>query len=331
MPHKATRQTGAKVRDAEQLNTEIQAMAPGTKERLEVRVSRLPSGSWANMPVTIVRGIAGGPRIWLSGGVHGNEVMGVEIVRRLAEELDPMRLRGTVVAVPIVNVFGFTTASRYLPDGRDLNRSFPGSARGSLAGRTAHLFYQNIVRPAVLGIDYHTAAGGRNNLAQLRCNLDNPEVRRLARAFHTPIAIHSSLRDGSLRAAAQKDGIPVMLFEAGEASRFDPEAIRLAMDGTLRVMKAYKMLKEAPPRGRGEQMISRSSMWTRAGRSGFCHLMVSVGQRVRQGATVAIITDSTANAEMQVKARTTGVVVGVQKNALIHRGDALVHIAELEA
>ncbi len=297
---------------------------------MEVHIGSLPTGAWATMPVTVLRGIVGGPTIWLSGGIHGDEVMGVEIVRQLIRHIDPQTLRGTIIAVPIVNILGFTAGSRYLPDGRDLNRSFPGSARGSQAARLAHTFYQYIVSVCKFGMDFHSGSRGRSNLPQVRGNLDDPQILELAGVFGTPIAIHSGIRDGSLRGAAQRDGIGVLLFEGGEAARFDLPAVRAGYRGALRVMKALKMLKAAPPRPKGEQILSRKSSWTRAGRSGFCHLKVSLGELVERGQSVATISDSTSTAELNVRARTTGVVIGVLLDAIVHRGDALVHIAEIQ-
>jgi len=292
-------------------------------------VARLPSGSWINMPVVVVHGVKPGPTVWLSGAIHGDELNGVEIVRRLLKRIDPKTLRGTVLGVPIVNVFGVTMGSRYLPDRRDLNRSFPGSSKGSMAARVAHLFFERVASRCRVGIDFHTGSAGRSNLPQLRCDLSCEETRRLAGRFGPPVMIDSKLRDGSLRASAHKAGIRVLLYEAGEALRFDEPAIQLGVDGTLRVLAALKMLKEAPTASRRRPMTAEKSTWLRAGRSGFCQFHTDLGARVNAGDRVATVSDSIGEKENSVKCRTDGVVIGILRSALVHRGEALIHIAEL--
>lgn len=218
-----------------------EAVPPGRRRELELPVARLPTDTWLSIPVVVLNGRAPGPTVWLSGAVHGDEINGVEIVRRLARTLDPRRLAGTVIAVPVVNVFGFVNESRSFPDRRDLNRSFPGSTRGSLAARLAHLFMQEVVSRSDDGIDFHTATDHRTNLPQLRCDLDDPETRRCAVAFGAPMTLHSRLRDGSLREAATSRGIPVLLYEGGEPVRFNEWAIRAGVDGALRVLQELGM------------------------------------------------------------------------------------------
>ncbi len=225
-------------------------VAPGRTARFELPFARLPTGSDASLPVAVVNGRYAGPHVWLSGAIHGDELNGVEIIRRVLRRLEARRLHGAVLAVPIVNVFGFLSESRYLPDRRDLNRSFPGSGRGSLANRLAHLFMTEVVSQCSLGIDLHTATNHRINLPQLRANLDDPETRRLAVAFGAPFAIQARLRDGSLRQAALDQEIGVLLYEAGQAHRFDEAAIQAGVEGVLRVLNELKMtdmqVPEAP-------------------------------------------------------------------------------------
>ncbi|CCH72973.1 hypothetical protein BN11_220010 [Nostocoides australiense Ben110] len=176
----------------------------GSARELSLPITRMVTGAEVSVPVRIVHGREDGPLVWLTAATHGDEVVGVEVIREVLAGVSPKTLRGTVVAVPIVNVLGFMAGDRYLPDRRDLNRSFPGSARGSLASRIAHLLMSEVIRPGSVGIDLHTGAFGRTNLPQIRCDLDDESTRRLALAFGAPVAFHAKLRDGSVRFAARE-------------------------------------------------------------------------------------------------------------------------------
>ncbi|MGB7414474.1 MAG: succinylglutamate desuccinylase/aspartoacylase family protein, partial [Thermosynechococcaceae cyanobacterium] len=219
---------------------------PGQRQQIDLPVARLPTQTLLSLPITVINGTRPGPRLWLSAAIHGDELNGVDIIRQVLEQVKPKKLCGTLLAVPIVNVFGFIEQSRYLPDRRDLNRSFPGSTRGSLAGRLAHLFMTEVVNHCTHGIDLHTAANHRTNWPQIRANLDDAETYRCAKAFNAPLMLHSNTRDGSLRQAAAQQGIPVLLYEAGEALRFDADAIQVGVTGILQVMALLEMLPERP-------------------------------------------------------------------------------------
>lgn len=302
---------------------------PGSVERLEIPIARLPPGSMSAMPVVVVHGAHPGPTVWVNAAIHGDELNGIAIIRRLLGAIDAKDLSGTVIAVPIVNVFGLVQESRYLPDRRDLNRAFPGSPRGSLAARLAHLFFETVVRRCSLGIDFHTGSNGRCNLPQIRCNLDDPTTRRFAEAFGSPLLLHSNLRDGSLRAAGSELGIPVLLFEAGEAMRFDVASVQAGVDGSLRVLHELGMVSASPPQSE-HPITARKSKWIRASRSGFCHLSVGLGERVEKGRIVAVIADTLGKSSVAIKARQAGIVIGRLNTALVHQGDALVHLAQLD-
>jgi uncharacterized protein len=300
---------------------------PGTRVRLELDAARLATGSPVGIPLEVLHGARPGPRVWLTGAIHGDELNGVEIIRQVLAELQPKWFSGTLLALPIVNVHGFITESRTLPDGRDLNRSFPGSARGSQAARLAHRLLREVAAGADVGIDLHTGAGPRTNLPQLRANLDDPETRRLALAFGAPIMIHATLRDGSLRAAATALGTRVLVYEGGEARRFNNQAIEAGIRGTLRVLQALGMRKGGPPEGEASAE-SRSTQWVRAGRSGLVRLHVEPGDRVQKGDRIGVIHDAFGSSRLPVRARTGGIVIGLSRQPAVHRGDALVHIAE---
>ena len=301
-------------------------VAPGRKKRLELPFARIPTGSEAALPVQVINGRTAGPHIWISGAIHGDELNGVEIVRRVMRQLDAKSLRGAVIAVPIVNPLGFLTGSRYLPDHRDLNRSFPGSARGSTASRLAHLFMNEIVSKCSVGIDLHTATDHRVNVPQIRADIYNDETRRLARAFGAPFTIHARVRRGSLRQAASKQGISVLLYEAGQAQRFDEEAIRLGVDGVMRTLRKLKMIDARLPRTPPTREIHRTK-WVRARRGGLASILVSLGDRVEEGDKIATISDAFATRPAAIRTNLGGWVIARTLNPLVNPGDALVHVA----
>ncbi|MEZ4371970.1 MAG: succinylglutamate desuccinylase/aspartoacylase family protein [Polyangiaceae bacterium] len=306
------------------------AIAAGTLEHLELPVARLPTGTQLSLPVAVAHGIEPGPVVWVSSAIHGDELNGLAVIRSVLRQLNPRALRGTLIAVSVVNVFGIINASRYLPDRRDLNRSFPGSPRGPLAGQLAHLFIEQVARRSNVGIDLHTGSDGRTNLPQIRCDLEHPETRRLARAFGAPVILHASLRDGSLRAAGRELGVPVLLYEGGEAHRFDRAAIDVGARGVLRVFASLGMLEEALPDLHLEPVEAYKSSWIRARQAGFCDLQVELGQRIHKDQPVATIFDASGKREHRVKSKLEGIVIGRLQQALVHRGDALLNVAQID-
>jgi predicted deacylase len=304
---------------------------PGRRTNVELEVARLPTGTWVSLPVAVLRGPFAGPRIFISAAVHGDELNGVEIVRRLLPRIPVEQLRGIVIAVPIVNIFGFLHQDRYLPDRRDLNRSFPGSPRGSLAARLAHLFTTEIVSRCDVGIDLHTGSNHRTNLPQIRIDAEDPELRRLAEAFRAPLTLHSRYREGSLRKLANTLGCPVLLYEAGETLRFHRPSIRLGVRGILRVLHTLGMLKEAPASdGDPPTRFVEETHWTRASRGGILLLEVECGESVSGGQVIARITDTFSTAERVIRAPFAGTVVGLTTNPVVNRGDAVAHLAVVE-
>jgi predicted deacylase len=303
----------------------------GERASINVPVARRYTHAEVFLPVHAVHGREPGPRLFVSAAIHGDEINGVEIIRRLLHQRALRRLRGSLIAVPVVNVYGFVGQTRYLPDRRDLNRSFPGSPKGSLAARLADRFMTEIVANATHGIDLHTAAVHRCNLAQVRACLDEPETERLARAFGAPVVLNSNLRDGSLREAAQEHDIPMLVYEAGEALRFDEVAIRAGLRGVLSVMRALDML---PPRSSqrplAEPYVARSSRWLRAPESGILRTGVRLGDRVKPGDRVGVVSNPLGDEETVVEATESGVVIGVSRLPLVNEGDALFHVASFE-
>ncbi|GAA4109972.1 succinylglutamate desuccinylase/aspartoacylase family protein [Knoellia locipacati] len=303
---------------------------PGHAREMGLPITKLVTGAEVTLPVRVLHGRQDGPVVWLDAAIHGDEVVGVEVIRRVLATLSPRTLRGTLVALPIVNVHGFMSGDRYLPDRRDLNRSFPGSPRGSLAGRIAHLMMREVIDKCEVGIDLHTGSDRRTNLPQIRADLDDPRTRSLAEAFGAPVMLHAKLRDGSLRAAARERGATVLLFESGEAMRFDQWAIEAGVTGVLRVLAALDMIDPVADASPTQSLVSRRSGWVRAGRSGIVHLDATLGQRVEVGDRLGGLSDSFGKTLRLVRADRAGLVIGRTTAPLVNRGDALVHIADIE-
>lgn len=302
-------------------------VAPGTRDQVQLLPTRLPTGSELAIPVEVLHGVRPGPVIWLSGAIHGDEIVGVEIIRQVLEEIEESDLAGTVIAVPVVNVFGFVAESRYLPDRRDLNRSFPGSRTGSLAGQIARLFLDEVVDRCEIGLDFHAGSGDRTNLPQIRGNLEDPRTRRLAEAFGAPLAVHSTTIRGSLREAAVKRGKTILLFEGGEPRRFSTDAVDAGVLGTLRVMNTLDMRVHSESPAAALPRISWSTRWVRAPQGGIFRLERHLGDTVKKGDRLGAISGPSGRGRIAVKASGSGVILGHAVNPLVHRGDALVHIA----
>lgn len=302
------------------------SVPPGRKVRIELPFAHLPSGTEASLPIAVINGRTSGPNVWVSGGIHGDEVNGVEVVRRVMRSLDAKRLRGAVIAVPIVNPLGFLIRSRYVPDRRDLNRVFPGSPRGSTASRLAHLFMTEVVSHCSVGIDCHTASSHRTNLPQVRADVEDRETLRLARAFAAPFTINSRLRDGSLRQAATEQGIKVLLYEGGQADRLDDEAVDSGYVGVMRTLRALGMIDVKLP-GRPRTRVIRRAQWIRARRGGLVEIAPRLGDMVRADEVVASISDAFGVRPTRVKAPISGWVIARTLNPLVNPGDPLLQIA----
>ena len=301
---------------------------PGDAAAIDLRVTDLSTHTPLTMPLQIIHGRREGPTLFVCAALHGDELNGVEIIRRLLKLSGLARLRGTLIAAPIVNVIGFVSQSRYLPDRRDLNRSFPGSAQGSMAARLARLFMDSVVSKSSHGIDLHTGAVHRDNFPQVRANLDDPEAARMAHAFGVPVVINAGFREGSLREAAARQSVPVIVYEAGEALRFHEPSIRAGVKGVVRVMRAIGMLSARPPRRSGRKpLVIRSNKWVRAPQSGLLRSVVALGSPVAQGDLLGMVAAPFGAKEVLVHSPMTGIVIGRTNLPLVHEGEALYHIA----
>jgi uncharacterized protein len=306
---------------------------PGARASINLALPNLSTYTPMAMPVHIVHGRNEGPVLFVSAAVHGDEINGVEIIRRLLKSSALKSLHGTLIAVPIVNVYGFVTHSRYLPDRRDLNRSFPGSENGSLTARLAFTFTDKIINRADFGIDLHTGGLHRFNHPHVRANLDDPETERLAQAFGTPVIINANLRDGSLRQMASEKGIPILLYEAGEALRFDQLAIQAGVRGIRNVMRAIGMLPERTRQTKTKPVKAveaKGSTWVRAPQSGLFRAIAKIGARVIKDDKIGAVADAFGDHETFILAPATGIVIGRAHLPVVNEGDALYHIARFE-
>ena len=305
------------------------SIAPGQRTTVELPMARLYTHSEMTLPVQVIHGRSAGPVMFVSAAVHGDEINGVEIIRRLLNSRALGRLRGTLLAVPVVNPFGFIQRARYLPDRRDLNRSFPGTAKGSLAGRLAHLFMTEIAARCDYGIDLHTGSNFRSNLPQIRISLDEERSIELARAFGAPIVVPSELREGSLREAVAALGVPVLVYEGGEALYFNESAIRTGLRGILRVLRHVGMLPANRRTKHREPIVTDRTSWVRASMSGTFSKRVRLGDLVKKRNLLGILSDPLGDDREEVRAPFTGVVIGQLNLPLAHEGDALIHLAKV--
>lgn len=307
-----------------------QVVPPGTRRTIDLPVSVLSDHTPISMSVSVVHGKRAGPTIFVSAAVHGDEVIGVEIIRRLLQAPALATLRGTLMAVPIVNAFGFISHARYLPDRRDLNRVFPGSATGPLASRLAHLFMSEVVAKSDLGIDLHSAAIHRTNYPQVRISPDNPRTAELARVFGAPIVIEAPLREGSLRQAARKTGKDILLYEAGEGLRFDETSVRVGVAGILRILHHLGMVSaKGISKPKASPQVCRSTRWLRAPMGGLLRLYTAGGELVREGAVLAAVSDPFGETQADVLAPFDGVIVGRAVLPIVNEGDALFHLGRV--
>jgi predicted deacylase len=298
---------------------------PGEFREININIARLPSHTQIDTPIYVYRGSQPGPTLALMAGMHGDEINGMEIVRRILDAGHNKVTRGTVICIPIINVYGFLNYSRDVPDGKDINRSFPGTKKGSLAARVAWHVTHDIIPSIDVGVDFHTGGAMRTNYPQVRCVMKDEENVKLANAFHAPFTLDAPFRPNSLRLTAAKKGKHIIVYEGGESMRLDREAIEEGVDGTLRLMKHLGMIDEAPA-PKAESKIIWSSSWVRAKNAGLFQSAIACGQLIEKDDLVGTLTDPFGEFKENIKAPATGYVVGLNNNPVVNAGDALAHI-----
>lgn len=301
----------------------------GSVEQIFLRVSEYYTATPVNVPVTVIRGVDAGPSVFLTAAVHGDELNGVEIVRRVMTGFTPDQLRGTLICVPVVNRVGFLTHTRYLPGRRDLNRYFPGDPNGNAAARTAHTLFTEIVARSKYGVDLHTASVGRTNLPHIRADMSDEKVRRMARAFGTEIVIDFPGPPRTLRAAATRAGVPTIIFEAGETFRFQRAMVARGVAGVRNVLADLGMTSD-PVKEARFQVIVKVSEWVRSMRGGIADILVRPGEIVYAGDEMAVITNPFGREVSSVRSPLTGLIIGITTVPMVNPGDAICHVAKLE-
>lgn len=302
---------------------------PGQTNRITVNVARLPSHSPIDISITVSRAKKDGPVLLLMGGLHGDEINGVETVRRIIDQGLNIPEAGTIICIPIINIYGFIHFSRSVPDGKDVNRSFPGNRNGSLASRVAYYLLHDIIPVIDYGIDFHTGGADRTNYPQIRCQLKDPVNAELASAFHAPFTINSPYRPKSLRQSAAKLGKKILVFEGGEAGRFDEFAIQEGINGALRVINHLGMSSRTLTPPPYDNLFISNSSWIRAKASGLFQTLVAYGEAVTKNQLVGHITDPFGEFCIPLKSPATGYVIGLQNNPILHQGDAVMHIGKV--
>ena len=300
-------------------------VSPGQDAHINLNIARLPSRTPIDIPVFVSRAEENGPVLLLLAGLHGDEINGIEIIRRILRKGFNKPLKGTVICVPVMNIYGFLNFSRDLPDGKDVNRSFPGSKSGSLASRVAHRLMNEIIPKIDYGIDFHTGGASRANFPQIRCLVNDELNKKLALAFSPPFILNSVYRPNSLRKESANLGKRIIVYEAGESMRFDRDAIILGINGVRRVMKYLGMTNHVHPPEADPKIIMKAT-WVRARYSGLFHYFVQNGKYVEKNQLIGAITDPFGDFYSQIKSPVSGHIVGVNNNPVVNQGDALIHI-----
>lgn len=298
---------------------------PGASAQLNLNLYQLPTKTAIEIPVYIFRSLNPGPTLLLLAGMHGDEINGVEIVRRLITRKDIRKpLCGSVIAIPVINIVSFLYGSRELPDGRDLNRCFPGSRTGSLGSRIAYDLMKEVISQIDFGIDFHTGGAKINNMPQLRCVFSQQSNLNLAMQFMPPFILNAPFREHTLRKEAAKKGKPILVFEGGESSRFDYVSINEGINGCLRVMRGLKMINADIPANTTVQLDG--AVWVRAKASGLFHTAKSNGTAIEKGEHIGTICDPYGEHEEKIISSHTGYIIGINNQPVVNEGDALMHI-----
>ncbi|MGA0368961.1 MAG: succinylglutamate desuccinylase/aspartoacylase family protein [Kiritimatiellia bacterium] len=301
---------------------------PGEKKRIRLEVGESYTGLSVRLPLLVWRGKEPGPAVFISSAVHGDEINGTGTIRELINHPPFSLKRGTLILLPVVNIIGFERHSRYMPDRRDLNRSFPGSETGSITSRLAHLVYTEIIQRCDYGIDLHTAAVRRTNFPNVRADMANPGCRKLAMAFGCEIIVDQEGPEGSFRKCATRSGCPTIILEAGEVWKVEPTYLETALRGISNCLSMLEMTDKAPL-ACPEPKVIQSTQWVRAGAGGFLQFYVSPGEFVSKGQQLASNAGLLGLEQEVIYAPYSGIVIGMSTMPAVSPGDPVVHIAKL--
>ncbi|WP_267740273.1 succinylglutamate desuccinylase/aspartoacylase family protein [Myroides injenensis] len=307
-----------------------ETILPGETKTLNLEIARLHTATKLKIPVIVSRALEDGPTVLLSAGLHGDELNGVDIVRQIVHKKINVPKKGTIICIPVINIFGFINKTREFPDGRDMNRVFPGSANGSLAGRFAFHLLKYIIPHVDYAIDFHAGGQSRFNAPQIRIAPDNKELEDLATIFHPPFLLYSSQISGSFRNACSKRGVKMLLFEGGKSMDINNEVSTMGVEGTKRFLASFDMLRpqfDVVPADQ-EMIIIKSSVWVRAKKSGLLHDQIKIGSYVKKGEKIAEISDPYGSENSIMKAPNDGYIINVNDAPITYQGDAIFHISK---
>lgn len=313
-------------RDIVILNERI---ALGESRRLDFSIAKLYTGTKVEIPIIIERSKIPGPTVLITAAIHGDEINGVEIVRQLIARKFNKPKRGTIICIPILNVFGFLNGDRSFPDGRDLNRVFPGTKSGSLASRVAYHFTRKILPHADYCLDFHTGGASRFNAPQIRVKFGNERLLELAKVFNAPFTVYSNTIEKSYRSTCQKMEIPILLFEGGKSRESNKEIVKEGVDGVLRFLDHLDMLGKrfVAPKPIAKTVIIEKSKWVRAHRSGLLHVKVECNKHVEKGELLATITDPYGKMRFKIASPNEGYIININQSPIVNQGDAIFHIS----
>lgn len=308
------------------------AIQPGETREIYLKVSESFLSSSIQIPITVIRGQKNGPAVFVMAAVHGDEINGTDIVRRLIFDIDHENLNGTLIAIPVVNIPGFLAQSRYLPYHRDLNRYFPGKKQGNNAQRMAYRLFQEVISKCDFGIDLHTASVGRSNLPHVRGDMTHPRIRKLARAFGSSVVVDQPGVRGSLRREATEAGVPTILFEAGETGRFSKRISQEGLKGVLQVLTEIGMWPSSGAKSKRPpfQVIVKASEWIRAEKGGILDLEVRPGDLIYAGDRIGSILNPFGKTVTQIRAPWTGIIIGITTQPITVPGTGIAHVARLK-
>lgn len=302
-----------------------QQIDAGENKTVILNSYELHTKSSIKIPVHVIRSVHPGPTVLFSAGMHGEETNGVEIIRRLVNRKEITDLNcGTIIAIPVINIVSFLYSTRDLPDGRDLNRCFPGSKNGSLGSRIAYDLMKHIIPLIDFGVDFHTGGAKISNYPQIRCVFDFPDNLALAEKFSAPLIIDSKYREGTLRKEAAKRNKPILVFEGGESMRFDYLSINEGINGCLRLLKAYDMLNLEIPNNPHVKIVRDS--WIRAKASGLFHMNANNGAHVRKDDLLGVLCNPFGEVEHKILSPVDAYIVGINNQPIVNEGDALIHL-----
>lgn len=304
-------------------------VALGESKIIDFSIAKLYTATEVQIPIIIERSKIPGPTVLITAGIHGDEINGVEIVRQLIAKKINIPKRGTTICIPILNVFGFLNSERSFPDGRDLNRVFPGTKSGSLASRVANHFTKKVLPFADFCLDFHTGGASRHNAPQIRIRPNDEELLQLAKIFNAPFTVYGGNIDKSYRATCAKMGIPSLLFEGGKSNENNKYIAKEGVDGIMRFLSSLDMLREKyiVPFREHPTVIIEKSKWIRANRSGLLHVKVECNKYVNKGEFLATITDPYGKMRFQVTAPNDGYIINVNHSPIVNQGDAIFHIS----